>query len=146
MVILTVFTMMFTLSGCVKKAIETDTFVQKAQAAGYTVEDMYSTVEGNRRIVEFKMAMKDDYHIEFAEVTTLAYAKVVYAGNKSKTEARNGNIPPDTKIETKNYSKYTMTANGQYYVVSQIDKTIIYCVVDVKYKDEVDSFLKSLNY
>lgn len=141
--------MLFLLSlcaGCGRNSIDAYEFTDKAEAAGYSVFDNAEIVNGNGRIVEYKIAAKDEYKIEFAEVSTLSYAKVLYSGNKSKVQQLDQPYTVDSSNDTRNYSKYVQTSNDKYSVVSQVDKTVIYVRVDLKYKDEVDAFIKSIGY
>ena len=52
----------------------------------------------------------------------------------------------NSSISGKNYSKYTLEANGKYSVVSKINNTILYVNVDSQYKDTVKDIIDEIGY
>jgi len=88
----------------------------------------------------------DDYQIEFYELSNEENAIDMYATNKIRFETSKGNSSAVTNFDFKNYSKYTLTTNGKYKVLSRIDNTLIYIDVDKDYKDIVKDLLKEIGY
>jgi len=98
-------------------------------------------------VSESYVAIKDDdYQIEFYELSNEENAIDMYATNKIRFETSKGNSSAVTNFDFKNYSKYTLTTNGKYKVLSRIDNTLIYIDVDKDYKDIVKDLLKEIGY
>ena len=145
-VALALLVMVFTLTACTPRAaITAGEFAEKAGAAGYTIIDAKDQF-GEGDVVEYKIAAKDGYQIEFGVVPTIGQANVAYNQNKANFELEKGNVSSNSEVNLSNYSKYTQNSDGTYYVVSRIDATFIYAKVDAKYKDEVSNFIQSLGY
>jgi len=87
-----------------------------------------------------------DYQIEFYKLDEEEDAINFYNNNKSIFESDKGSTSAETSVNLKNNSKYTLTTNGKYKVVSRIENTVIYLNVDKEYKDEVKDILKELGY
>lgn len=66
--------------------------------------------------------------------------------NKNIFENSKSNDAIETSVSMGNNSKYTLTTNSRYKVVSRIDNTVIYLDVADQYKNDVQSILKSLGY
>lgn len=139
-------TMLFTLSACSPRtAITAGEFTSKATDAGYTIVDAKDQYEESF-IVDYKIALKDGYQVEFCVVSTVEQAIAAYNQNKNIFEIEKGNAASSSEASMSNYSKYTQTSNGFYYVISRVDNTFIYAKVDSKHKDEVSGFIESLGY
>jgi len=80
-----------------------------------------------------------NYQIEFYELSDESNAIGFYNNNAANFQARKGKSAAQTNINGKNFSKYTLSSEGKYMVVSRIDNTVIYIDVDSSYKDEVKS-------
>ena len=131
-----------------KTAITASSFYTTMSQKGYSVQD------ANRQFAEYDYvkqvyiaASKDySYQIEFYELLDDSYATSFYNNNKSIFESSKGNASAETSVGLKNYSKYTLSSNGKYMVVSRIDNTVIYVNVDDNYKDTVKDILDELGY
>ena len=44
------------------------------------------------------------------------------------------------------YKYYAFTADGNFYIISRIDQTMLYCVADSAYKDEIIGHIEKLGY
>ena len=118
------------------------------QNLNYFVQDATSQFEEYDYVKEvYISAQKElEYQIEFYELNTEQDAISSYNINKSKFEAKKSSTSTYTEVALGNNSKYTLTSNGQYMVVSRIENTFIYVHVDEEYKDEVKKILKELGY
>ena len=87
-----------------------------------------------------------DYKIEFYKLDEEEDAIDFYKLNKEKFESQKGSGSAESTVNIGNNSKYTLTTNGEYKVISRIENTAIYLDVDKKYKDEVKEILKELGY
>lgn len=87
-----------------------------------------------------------DYQIEFYRLDDEDNAIEFYKTNKKIFEEAKGTSSAETSVNMGNNSKYTLTTNDEYKVVSRIENTVIYANVDDKYKDELKDLLKELGY
>ena len=69
-----------------------------------------------------------------------------YNNNKSIFESTKSGASTESNINGKNYSKYTLTSNGKYMVVSRVANTVAFVNVSSDLKDNVNTILKELGY
>lgn len=131
-----------------KTSITASSFYTTMSQKGYSVQDANSQFSEYDYIKQVYIAASKDYsyQIEFYELLDDSYAISFYNNNKSIFESSKGNTSAETSVGLKNYSKYTLSSNGKYMVVSRIDNTVIYVKVDDSYKDTVKSILNELGY
>lgn len=131
-----------------KISITASSFYTTMSQKGYTVQDANNQFLEYDYIKQVYIAANKDYSykIEFYELLDDSYATSFYNNNKSIFEASKGNVSAETSVGLKNYSKYTLSSNGKYMVVSRIDNTVIYVKVDDSYKDTVKAILDELGY
>lgn len=131
-----------------KPSITASSFYTTMSQKGYSVEDATNQVEGDNVVKQIYVAVSEDYsyQIEFWEFLDDSYATSFYNENKAIFESSKGNVSAETSVGFKNYSKYTLSSNGKYMVVSRIDNTAIYVDVDDNCKDTVKAILNELGY
>ena len=115
---------------------------------GYMVQDATSEFAEYGYVAKVHLALSSNerYQIEYYELIDTEYAVAFYENNKAIFEASAENATTQTTVNLKNHSKYTLSTNGKYKVLSRIDHTVIYIDVDEEYKDEVKELLKELGY
>jgi hypothetical protein len=85
--------------------------------------------------------------MEFYELTDEEYANAFYENNKSIFEnSKGGVVTSSLNLNGKNWSKYALSADGKYKVVSRVGNTAIYLNVDNNYKDIVNRLLDEFGY
>ena len=132
-----------------KTSITASDFYTIMSQKGYSVQDANSQFADYDYVSQAYIALSndDDFQIEFYELIDDSYATSFYNNNKSIFESLKGkDVSAETSAELKNYSKYTLSANGKYMVVSRIDNTVVYVDVDDSYKNNVKSILDELGY
>ena len=131
-----------------KISITASDFKNSMEQKGYAITDANSQFSQYDYVKQVYIASSNDYsfQIEFYELSDENYAMNFYNNNKSKFETSKGNASAETSASLKNYSKYTLSSNGKYMVVSRIDNTVIYVNVNDNYKDTVKDILKELGY
>lgn len=131
-----------------KKSITADNFKSSMEQKGYNITDANSQFSEYDYVNQVYIALSSDYsfQIEFYELEDEDYAIGFYNNNKSIFESSEGSAFAETSISLKNYSKYTLSSNGKYKVVSRIDNTVIYVDVADDYKDTVKTILDELGY
>jgi hypothetical protein len=118
------------------------------QQKDYTVLDANSQFSDYDYIQQVYIAVdsNSNYQIEFYELSDDSHATIFYNNNKEIFEESKENTSAETSVDLKNYSKYTLSSNGEYMVVSRIDNTVIYVDVDQNYKENVKDVLNELGY
>lgn len=86
------------------------------------------------------------YQIEFYELSDEENAIKFYNNNQSIFESTKGSNSSESSASLKNYSKYVLSTNGKYKVISRIDNTVIYCDIDDNYKSVVKEVLEEIDY
>lgn len=147
-VIIVVVIILFTVLNKEKEAITANEFSTIMQSKGYTIIDAKEQFDSYDYIENAYIATlsSSDYQIEFYEMSNNDYAVSFYNNNKSIFESSKGNASGETSVSMANYSKYTLSTNGMYKVLSRINNTVIYMNVDSEYKDTVKSILDELGY
>lgn len=138
----------FALFNKSKEPLTAEQFKSTMEEKGYVLTDataQFSEYDYVKKIFVAEAA-KDDYQVEFYELEDESYAANFYANNKAIFESSKGNASGETSVSMKNHSKYTLSSNNKYQVVSRIDNTVIYLNVQDKYKDTVKDLLKELGY
>lgn len=129
-----------------KNSITTSSFYNNMSQKGYYVEDASYQYADYDYVKQIYVAANEDYQIEFYELIDDSYAMRFYNNNKTIFEESQGNGSAETSVGLKNYSKYTLSSNGRYMVVSRIDNTVIYVDADDQYRDDIKNVLKELGY
>lgn len=131
-----------------KISITSTSFKNSMEEKGYILTDANSQFEEYDYVEQVYVAVSSDYNfqIEFYELTNNSYATNFFNNNKAIFESSKGSAATETNLNAKNYSKYTLSSNGKYKVVSRINNTVIYADVDDTYKDTVKSILDELGY
>lgn len=131
-----------------KIPITTLDFMNIMQEKGYLIQDAKSQYYDNEKIEEAYIAYSSDYshQIEFYVLTDEEAAIKMYESNRYVFENSKGNISSETSVTLKNYSKYTLSSNGKYKVISRIENTLLYLNVDSTYENTIKDILKQIGY
>ncbi len=128
-----------------KTAINTETFLKKAEENGLLTEESDVTAD---HIVKGTLAGKAEsssalWVVEFYEINSEENAKGMYAANLEDFESVSGT---SKSISKGNYSTYEKTGGGQFMYICRVDKTLLFAKVKEEYKDEVKAFIEKLGY
>ncbi len=131
-----------------KKSITANEFKTLMQGKGLVVSDVTSQYSRYDYVEQVYVAVPSDYsyQIEFYELSDSEYAISFYNNNKSIFESSKGNVSGGTSLSAKNYSKYSLSTDGNYKVISRIDNTVVYLNVDSSNKNTVKDLLNELGY
>lgn len=130
-----------------KDPISANDFTEAMEDEDFIVEDCTDQFEGETGVDKVLVAGTKDYQIEFFEVETVAQAKDAFAQNKASFEEEYGGTGASkSEVNIANYSKFVMTTDEHYCVVSRIDNTFVYLKVDPEYKDEIKELLEEIGY
>ncbi len=146
--IVALFGILFSIFNKEKTSITSDQFISIMSEKNYAVVNAKSQFIEYDYINKAYMALEpnNNFQIEFYELKDSSYAVQFYNNNVSKFEESKGTLSSQSNVNLKNSSKFTMSTNGDYMVVSRINNTAIYARVSDKYKSTVDSLLKELGY
>lgn len=138
----------FALFNKSKVPLTAEQFKSTMEEKGYVVTDataQFSEYDYVKKIFVAEAA-NADYQVEFYELADESYAANFYANNKAIFESSKGNVSGETSVNMKNHSKYTLSSNDKYQVVSRIDNTVVFLNVDGSHKEAVKDLLKQLGY
>lgn len=147
-ILIVLFCTMFAKLNKEKESITAEDFKVKMQEKGYEIYDATSQFANYSYVKKVYIAVSNDqtYKIEFYEMSDDENAISFYNNNKSIFESYKGNTVSEGSTNLKNYSKYNLTSNGKYYVISRINNTAAYVNSDSNYKDNINSVLNDLGY
>lgn len=130
-----------------KESITAEDFREAMEDEGLTVEDGTDQFKDVEEVEKCLLAYTEDYQIEFYVLETEDQARSGYNRNKSDFETSFGGTgSTKSQVSIANYSKFAMTTSDGYYVLSQIDNTMIFLQVDKEYKEEVNELLETIGY
>lgn len=130
-----------------KGVISAKSFSRKMEDKGYEIYDITNQfAQYENYIEEAYVAKEDEYQIEFYELTDLENAIDMYGTNKLNFERQKGDNSAYVSKDGKNFSTYSLQANGKYKYLSRVENTIIYIDVDEEYKDTIKETIKELGY
>lgn len=145
--VLVCFISCFLLTGCGNKdKITIDDFKSVMESKGYVVEDITSSMSEYGYITKTLVAKLDTHKIEFYVLKDVDSAVTFFNTNKTSFENSKSATATELLSESNNYSKYSLSTNNKYKVVSRIDDTVIFLNVDDTYKNEVIDILDTLGY
>ncbi len=128
-----------------REAISAGVFNSTMEEQGYVIVD--ATNQTQTEYVEaISLAQKDGYQIEFYVFSDVETAFSVFNQNKSLFEDKAGTGSIELSKDIGNYHFYSLTTNGNYYLLSQVDNTMCYVVADAEYKAEITDIIKLLGY
>lgn len=138
------------LSACStnKEAVDSNEFKNIMRDNNYYVVNSKEQFSEYDYIIDSYIAIDSNkkYQIEFYELEDDANAIAFYDYNKDIFEASRTTSSVYTDVNLSNNSKYTLTNEDSYKVLSRIDNIVIYINVDEEFKDEIISILKKLGY
>lgn len=136
---------LFLVTGCSKKPITGEDFRVKLVALGFQVEDVTNytpfSVDKAYRAKNDELDMPILFYIFSADAT----ADDFYKTTKSELERAQGRKKLDL-LSVFGLSKMEAVYDGKYHVISRIDYTTVYAVVDEKDEKIVSKIVKSLGY
>ena len=125
-----------------KTVLTAEEFKTQMEEKGYIVEDATYQSTSDDHIDQIYEATSQDngYKIEFYVFENIEYAKMFYDVNKDAFE--------DTISSgyLKNYSKYSLSSNNKYKVLSRVENTVIYVNENIAYTDAIKNLLNEIGY
>lgn len=146
-----VFIGMLGIAGCSmdKTPVSADTFEEKMEDAGLTVNDQTSEAPEDFGTSDVKVAFEEGkYQIEYYDFENEEDAESLYnfvQGELEDTyENSNGTVKTSKKIG--NYASYKLSADDIYFEISRIGDTLVYSTATSEYKNQVKELVEDLGY
>ena len=138
------------VTGCINKtAITGDKFKTTLEAKDNTEVLVLESEEETQYSANIRNENSQlKYTIEFTEFKLESRAEEFYDSNQEliEKEAEEAGQKATTEVNIGNHSKYTVSADGKYTVISRIGNTVLRVDTVKEYKDEVNEILKELDY
>lgn len=138
-------TVCLALVGCSEKtALSADAFSEAMEEEGFTVVDVSDTTEGDAEKV--LVAVGDEYQIEYFSFEDEELAEAVFETNREIVEDKDFSSSSHVSKSGPNYNYFSLTGDGEFFIVAQVEDTMIYCNADKDCKEEVEELLEELGY
>jgi hypothetical protein len=140
--------MLFTLTGCSKTSMTTDQVKSLASGKGYNAVDVISQYAEATQVKEATVIQGDNgnFQFEFYVLDTADSAVGMFNTNVVRFDQFDSGTKAKATVNGKNYATYSLTTSDKHRYLSRVDNTLLYVDVDVKYKDEVKTFVEELGY
>lgn len=142
---------MLGIAGCStdKTPVSADTFEEKMEEAGLTVNDQSEEAAEDSGMSAVKVAFEEgNYQIEYYAFEKEEDAKDLYnsvqGGLEDTYESSNGTVKTSKSVG--NYASYKLSADDNYFVVSRIGNTLVYSATTSEYKNQVKELVEDLGY
>lgn len=129
-----------------REPITAEKFENMMEAKNFEIIDAKDQFTDAPYVENALIALNNNYQIEFYVLTTNEHANTMFLNNQNKFEENKGSVSSYSTVNFKNGSKYTLSSNGKYSTITQIDNTVIYLNIDEEYKEEVKLILEEINY
>jgi len=131
-----------------KEAIDVDRFKEVMRDNSYYVVNSKEQFSEYDYIIESYIAINSDktFQIEFYKLSDVDNSIAFYNYNKDIFDASKTSNSVYTDINLNNNSKYTLTTDDSYKVLSRIDDTVVYVNTNKEHKDDIKSILKKIGY
>lgn len=138
---------MLLLSACSSKdPVTAEHFQKSLENQGYQILDITEQYANFEHIQKALGTKKGSHHIEFLELNTTDNATAVFNGNKARVEKFKSSGSVDSSVSAANYQKYSLTTSETFYIVSRIDKTLVYAYSAKADKETLQEILSALGY
>lgn len=141
-----------TAAGCTakKEAITSERFEEIMDENGYELLDVTSDFpEGTvERAILAQYSGEESYELQFLEFHSKDQAESLFEQHRDTFEAYS-DAKSNVSVNIGNYHYYEQTdigGDGYFYVLSQVDHTLLFGVVDKKCKDDVKDIMDKLGY
>ena len=132
------------LMGCSPKTVlSAADFQTKMEKKGFTVQDVTATTPGIGKSV--MIAYNTSFQVEYFELSSQSDAKGVFENNKTIV-SNQVSSKSTTSTTASNYDTFTLTGDGQFFMLTRVDNTVLYCLTSSDNKDEVKEIFEYLGY
>ena len=139
--------MSFVLTGCEDRTPQTvEGFSNFMKGKSFTIQDVTADTETNGLAKSVIVAVGKNYQLEFYELNDSETGEGVFYNNQNIFDEEHNVKTASKEISIDNYNYYAFNADGDFHMIARIDNTMLYCVADKTYKDEIVNIVKELGY
>ena len=143
----TVILVLVLLCSCSSKTAKTaQEFTDFAEDNGFTVSDVTEETETNGLVKTILLANCEDYQLEFLVLNDADTAESVFYGNVENFDSEAALKTSTKQVDTSNYNYYEFVSDDMFCVVSRVEDTMLLCVADKEFKDDILEDIKQLGY
>ncbi|NLL78391.1 MAG: hypothetical protein GX234_00995 [Clostridiales bacterium] len=134
-----------TACGKSKTPITAADFTNQMESAGFDIQDATGQfAEGE--VESVTLAMCENYQLEFYVLPSKEQAAGAYEQNRTSFENVQGAKSSHVSVTLGNYGYYYRVVDDRVFLISYIDNTLLYCVADSAYADEIKEYAKEAGY
>jgi len=136
------------LTSCTPKTpVTADFFEEKAQALGYTPQDITDQSEPPPfKITTMLLIESGTSHFEFLEVGDNNDATYAFYFGKAGIESRKEIVTLESSVIMGVYQKYTLNTPENYYLIERVGTTLVYAACDQADAQKVTELLDAIGY
>lgn len=130
-----------------RSPLTAEEFTQRMEAEGFVVEDVLHTVELEGGSYYLRVHQTGVFFMEFAVFFSDSAAQRAYSGLVFDVQrAAAGMSTATTQMGFANYNRFTLTAGGEYFVVSRIGNTVLFAQTSTGNRAPMNELLRELGY
>lgn len=136
----------FILSGCSKKVVTTDNFKNILKNEGMAIYDMTNKMPDDANIKEATIGMKDDkWKVEYYIFEDNKSAQTVYETNETRLKTAKNTLSTQN-VNKDEFKKFEVDTDENYMIVIRNKTSVLYTIVEKKYKDDLNKIIKKMDY
>ncbi len=114
--------------------------------AGYELYDATLTTDTGSKANSVLLALDENYTIEYYNFIDDATAEYSFNSNKEIFENENTTKVMVKELSFNDYDYYSYSSTDNFYMVSRINNTMLYCVADKEYREDIVEVAEMLGY
>lgn len=135
------------MTACQKKVPQTpDGFTQIMENTGLEVRDDTDTNDDDSPLTAELCAISEGYMIEYYAYEDSNDAQNVFHSNYNSFDEEYPTKTLSTRVNTNRYNYFAFTSGGEFVVVARIENTLVGCIADAEYKQEILTHMEALGY
>lgn len=140
------FILLFLITGC-DKQIDPTIFKTRMEKNNYAVHDVIKQYD-EKLVSSALIAINKsgNYQIEYLSFKSDDACKNSFQINRDEFRKNAKKNAKETSISKEKNSKYTLTTDDTFYLVSRYKNNLIYLTVDGSFKTDVEKIIKDLGF
>lgn len=146
--VLLIVVVMLTLGACGQKRTPQSprSFQELMTEFGYEVYDATTNTDTGGITDSVLLAIDENYTIEYYGFIDENSAKSTFTSNEQIFENENTTKYMVKEMSFNDYEHYSYSSDNNFYLLSRINNTMLYCVADKEYKDDILEAVEVLGY
>lgn len=135
------------MTACQKRMPQTAAgFTQIMENAGLVVRDDTQTNDEDSWLTAELYAIGENYTIEYYGFENSNDAQRAFNSNNSSLDEDYPSKTVSSQVNTSRYNYRAFTAGGEFFVLARIENTLVGCIADAEYKQEILAHIEALGY